>query len=610
MKREINVCISCDNNYAKQAGITITSIIHNANLGDYFYFYILNNGIDNDIKNKIKSITNFPIKFFHVKKNDFDIFEQITTHKYITIPSYFRLKIASYFPDLDKIIYLDCDTIINTSLSKLDNIDISNYLLAGVQDIKKEMVEKNPTYVNSGVLVFNLEKIRKEHIEEKYFSYAKENINTIKTGDQEIINEVCKGKIKLLDPLWNVQTGNFVNRSNYTTKPYIIHYVSKQKPWNFGSFSYNKHFYFEYLQKSPWALSKKDLVYWTFYNNIVSILRYVKEKPRFLLRSKWQQAFYYTYIKNNNLLKSIYSIEDYSETHHIMKILWIKIKYPKLNCKKNHNINPYFYYKKNNLDIQKIPKATGIIRKIQLANLTIFKEFDYVCKKNGLKYWIDFGSALGALRHKGFIPWDDDIDIGMMRVDYEKFIDIFNRDTRNPDFYASVKRRDNNSPNMIIKISYRKCRYLNIDIFPYDNFGRVLTPKQRIRLTRKIKEGCHKLNKIAKRGINDKDYAQLINKYKKEVFINGIGYEKETDLVWGVDFYHQWKQWFYSYDTVFPLKEIEFEGLNVPCMNKVQSYLSQVYGNYMSYPKKLGYGHCMYAEFTEAEKESIERLIE
>ena len=338
------------------------------------------------------------------------------------------------------------------------------------------------------------------------------------------------------------------------------------------------------------------------------MLRFVKEKLRFLLRLKWLNAFYYTYIKNNNFFKSVFSIEDYSATHRIMKILGIKIKYPKLNCKEEYSANPYFYYKKNNIDIRTLPKATGFIRELQLANLMILKEFDYVCKKNSLTYWLDFGSALGAIRHKGFIPWDDDIDIGMIRADYEKLIEIFNRDTRNSDLYASIRRKDNYSPNMIIKVSHKKCKYLFIDIFPYDDYGKILTQSERIKLTQKIKSDCSKLKKIASRGICHKDYELLIEKHRKEILINQRITEQNADLVWGIDFYHQWKQWCYSYDMVFPLREIEFEGLSFPCMNKIEDYLSQVYGNYMSYPKKLGWGHSMYADFTDEEKELIKDL--
>lgn len=159
-----------------------------------------------------------------------------------------------------------------------------------------------------------------------------------------------------------------------------------------------------------------------------------------------------------SFIENIFSIKDYGETHKIMRLLGLKIKFPKSEYSKKKKESPYYYYKKNNIDITTLPPATGQLRDIQLANLALLKELDYVCKQNGLQYWLDGGTLLGAVRHKGFIPWDDDIDVSMMRNDYLKIIDIFNHWTRNKDLYANYVYLG--LGQCIIKIMHKKTKFL------------------------------------------------------------------------------------------------------------------------------------------------------
>lgn len=77
-----------------------------------------------------------------------------------------------------------------------------------------------------------------------------------------------------------------------------------------------------------------------------------------------------------------------------------------------------------------IPKARGALRELQLAQARLLGEFDKLCEEHGLRYCIVFGTLLGAVRHDGFVPWDDDIDLAMMRGDIEKLIDVLQDDDR------------------------------------------------------------------------------------------------------------------------------------------------------------------------------------
>lgn len=77
-----------------------------------------------------------------------------------------------------------------------------------------------------------------------------------------------------------------------------------------------------------------------------------------------------------------------------------------------------------------LPKATGGMRLLQLGCAKLLGEFDALCKANSIDYWMMFGTLLGSVRNEGFIPWDDDVDLGMMRDDVEKLMDIVGDDNR------------------------------------------------------------------------------------------------------------------------------------------------------------------------------------
>jgi len=301
---KINVCIACDDNYSKYAGVVLASVLKSADDKDNICAYILDGDISQENKDKInslKEIKNCEINFIKIDNTLFEDYSSVKTNKYISIATYYRLKLSELLPNVDRVIYLDCDVIVNKSLKELFCSDLDGFAIGGVSDINKRRVRKNPGYVNAGMLVMDLKTIREQNIESEFLEWTKEHIDTIKLGDQEIINEVLKGKIKILNERWNVQSSNFVNRSSYTHYPYIIHFVSKRKPWHFGSFSYHKDYYFKYLELTPWKISEEEKDYWGRKNKIASFFGYIKYRPLFFLRPRYWKALFYTYIKREKL---------------------------------------------------------------------------------------------------------------------------------------------------------------------------------------------------------------------------------------------------------------------------------------------------------------------
>jgi lipopolysaccharide cholinephosphotransferase len=254
------------------------------------------------------------------------------------------------------------------------------------------------------------------------------------------------------------------------------------------------------------------------------------------------------------------------------------------------------------------------LRKLQLAELDILKKFIKICEENHLCYYLCGGTLLGAIRHNGFIPWDDDIDIAMPREDYNRFCEIYKdkyHDTDDTFFidlenfydvpYLLITNKSIQvSFNVIVSTAYK---YAWIDIFPMDGFpknkllGAVHArsflikkalymfsvfedlPDQKYKWSfykRVIVKVIDKL-KIHKLFNDKKKYFNLVNKFLSKYSMY------KTDkccILWGA----------YKYNDIFPADwfgkgvPVKFEDItaNVPC--NYDAYLRQLFGDYMLLP--------------------------
>lgn len=333
---------------------------------------------------------------------------------------------------------------------------------------------------------------------------------------------------------------------------------------------------------------------------------YTKENFGFILN--FYKGKYQSKIQLFNIF-TIATISNYSETRNLITILGFKIKIAKREIAKERQENVFYQYKKDKIDITKVPPAQGLLRDIQLANLALLKELAYVCEKNNFKYILDAGTLLGAIRHTGFIPWDDDIDILMFREDYEKIVSVFKNTTRNSDIYAEYHRDKDTNSQYFIKIKHKKCPFLGVDIFPLDTYGKHLSLKEQLKATNKICKILKHLKKEIDPNISNKETKTILTKTMNEKILLSSANEN-GDFVYGVDFAHKLKNWFLDRDIVLPLRKIQFEDSKYTTVNKPKEFLKNIYGDYMKYPKKMKILHYSYKNLTSEQLETVKKLGE
>ena len=274
----MNICLSSNDNYIEHLATTMTSVLMTARPTDYFNFFILDGGISKKNKKKIlelKKIKNCYIEFIAIDVSKFKNFPIID--KYMSLETYFRYLIPILKPELERILYLDCDTIILRPLNVLYNMDCENNYIVAVEDAWFK--ELNPMYTkynidkpfNAGVLLINNKKWKEDNISTKLFNATPLLQNDILYEDQDVLNYLFKDKVKFVDISYNLQTfslatekfeGNSTREiQHYIFEPVIVHYTGKDKPWTTSECMHPyASQYFKFKAFSPFKKNiKKDL---------------------------------------------------------------------------------------------------------------------------------------------------------------------------------------------------------------------------------------------------------------------------------------------------------------------------------------------------------------
>ena len=199
---KISIAYAPDDKYVNQTVVSMKSALeHN----EQVEFIIMYSKLSAESMQKLGAVGGS----LRLIKMDESQFADLTLSKWVTVQAWFRIKLPDLCKDLDKVLYLDCDTLIRGNLDELFSLDLTDKYLAGVKDVwgvskyVKRLDMKSGVYVNSGMLLFNCDYCRKEHFFDKVVEFAKNNAKIIEFCDQDSINKVVDEYKLVVSPKYN-----------------------------------------------------------------------------------------------------------------------------------------------------------------------------------------------------------------------------------------------------------------------------------------------------------------------------------------------------------------------------------------------------------------------
>lgn len=278
----MNIICATDNNFIQHCSIMLVSLLTNNKDVDV---YILTEGLTEDNQKILNEEVEAKGGRIHYCMVDTSIVENMPLSKveglnHISRATYYRLLIADLLPaEVTKVIYLDCDIVVNDSLEELWNMDMSGMAIAASLQIgsgyecERLGYPIKDGYFNAGVTMMNIDYCRKNDITRMMLEYATENRDRLKFNDQDVLNAVLHDKCIHILPQWNMTSACYANdmerrgdkrkgviindyresKDNIKERgmnPCVVHYVSKPKPWSDNCVHPLYHLYYEYAQKT------------------------------------------------------------------------------------------------------------------------------------------------------------------------------------------------------------------------------------------------------------------------------------------------------------------------------------------------------------------------
>lgn len=263
MTNEIPVFFTIDDAYAPYLAVALNSAIKNSDKNRKYRAIVLHQGLSKENTEKLQALSteNFKIDITPMQ-NNFDSLDDRMSNRlrcdYFTLTIYFRLFIPTMFPQYDKGVYVDSDVVFTDDIANLFDIEIGDNLIGACNDLsiadtpplvaytENAIGVKKHEYINSGILLMNLKKMREEHFEEHFLNLLNTyHFDTI-APDQDYLNAICNGKIYYLDERWDTMPND---QKAPLEKTSIIHYNLFSKPWCYDNIQYADEFW-HYAQDS------------------------------------------------------------------------------------------------------------------------------------------------------------------------------------------------------------------------------------------------------------------------------------------------------------------------------------------------------------------------
>lgn len=257
MNREIPIFFTIDNGYAPFLAVALNSAIKNSNKNIHYKAIVLHEGLSDENKKKLSALQtdNFEIELTEMKANFKALDDRMSNRlrcDYFTLTIYFRLFIPAMFPQYDKGIYIDSDVVCTTDLGKLFDIEIGDNFIGACNDLsiadipplvaytENAVGVKKHEYINSGVLLMNLKKMRECDFEGHFLNLLNEYHFDSIAPDQDYLNAICNGKIYYLDESWDAMPND---KKPELLKTNVIHYNLFSKPWCYDNVQYSEQFW-------------------------------------------------------------------------------------------------------------------------------------------------------------------------------------------------------------------------------------------------------------------------------------------------------------------------------------------------------------------------------